>query len=126
MNRKAFDEITDCVPGISITGKKTFAIAEPFFKDHFPERPIVPGLVLLDSLLDLSITCITRQSPNSSPILAAMRMVKFRKVVGPDQECTFSLTTEKATSFLISVKGTISAEKSMVVDAHFILSLGKF
>jgi 3-hydroxyacyl-[acyl-carrier-protein] dehydratase len=48
------DRVTDLVPGESITGIKNVSVAEPYFQGHFPGRPIVPGVLIIESLAQLT------------------------------------------------------------------------
>ena len=44
------EKITDIVPGKSATGWETVSISEPYFKGHFPEYPVMPGVLIIESM----------------------------------------------------------------------------
>lgn len=44
------DRVTECNPGVSLTGYKNVTFNEPFFPGHFPQRPIMPGVLILEAL----------------------------------------------------------------------------
>lgn len=44
------DRVTECNPGVSLTGYKNVSYNEPFFPGHFPQRPIMPGVLILEAL----------------------------------------------------------------------------
>lgn len=44
------DRVTACVPGESIEAIKNVTINEPFFPGHFPHRPVMPGVMILEAL----------------------------------------------------------------------------
>ena len=44
------DRVTDCQPGVSLTGYKNVSYNEPYFTGHFPQRPIMPGVLILEAL----------------------------------------------------------------------------
>lgn len=44
------DRVLDCVPGEAITAIKNVSINEPYFGGHFPQRPIMPGVLILEAL----------------------------------------------------------------------------
>ena len=82
---------------MSITGKKTFHAEEEFFQDHFPNFPVVPGVLLMESLAQISGKLIgysvrTQRGDWPFPILSMMNRVKFRKFVRPGQCITLEST----------------------------------
>ncbi|WP_227526196.1 3-hydroxyacyl-ACP dehydratase FabZ [Psychrobacter sp. FDAARGOS_221] len=48
------DRVTACCPNTWITGYKNVSINEPFFQGHFPEEPIMPGVLIVEALAQLS------------------------------------------------------------------------
>ncbi len=48
------DKVLDCVPDKSLTAIKNVTINEPFFQGHFPHRPVMPGVLILEALAQAS------------------------------------------------------------------------
>jgi len=44
------DRVLDCVPGETLTAIKNVSVNEPFFTGHFPETPIMPGVLIIEAL----------------------------------------------------------------------------
>ena len=44
------DKVLECVPGKSLRALKNVTINEPFFPGHFPQRPVMPGVLSLEAL----------------------------------------------------------------------------
>src|SRR5277367_1572884 len=44
------DRVLECIPGESITALKNVTYNEPFFPGHFPGRPVMPGVMILEAL----------------------------------------------------------------------------
>jgi len=44
------DRVTECKPGESLTGYKNVTYNEPYFTGHFPQRPVMPGVLILEAL----------------------------------------------------------------------------
>ena len=44
------DRVVDIVPGVKATGVKNVTINEPFFAGHFPERPVMPGVLIIEAM----------------------------------------------------------------------------
>jgi 3-hydroxymyristoyl/3-hydroxydecanoyl-(acyl carrier protein) dehydratase len=84
------DRIDELVAGERVTGAKRFAADERFFEDHFPGFPVVPGVLLLEALAQLSgkligYTVRLERGDWPFPILSMMNGVKFRRFVKPEQ-----------------------------------------
>ncbi|MFB3101912.1 MAG: 3-hydroxyacyl-[acyl-carrier-protein] dehydratase FabZ, partial [Alphaproteobacteria bacterium] len=44
------DRVVDLVPDVSATGIKNVTINEPYFRGHFPNRPVMPGVMIIESM----------------------------------------------------------------------------
>lgn len=91
------DAIDELVPDERAVGRVCFPADTPFFQDHFPGFPVVPGVIILESLAQLSGKLIGYSVRLSRgdwpfPILSMANHVKFRKFVRPDQEITLEST----------------------------------
>ena len=85
------DRIDELVAGEYARGVRTFPADLPLFQDHFPNFPVVPGVLILESLAQLSgklvgYTVRRERGDWPFPILSMMDRVKFRKFVPPDTE----------------------------------------
>ena len=85
------DSIDELIVNRTASGRKTFHHDEEFFQDHFPGFAVVPGVLLMESLAQLSgkligYTVRKQRGDWPFPILSMMQKVKFRKFVRPEQE----------------------------------------
>ncbi|MEK7261528.1 MAG: 3-hydroxyacyl-ACP dehydratase FabZ [Pseudomonadota bacterium] len=48
------DRVLDCIPDQSLTAIKNVTINEPFFQGHFPHRPVMPGVLILEAMAQAS------------------------------------------------------------------------
>jgi 3-hydroxymyristoyl/3-hydroxydecanoyl-(acyl carrier protein) dehydratase len=83
--------------GEKACGIKNVTLSEDFFDDHFPQIPIMPGVLILESLAQLSgllleVTIKKEYNRKVKPILTMLEKSKFRKIVKPAD--TLLLTTE--------------------------------
>lgn len=83
------DRVEELNPGESIRGIKNVSINEPFFQGHFPDRPIMPGVLIVEAMAQLSglLATITK---NINPLedgyiyyLAATDKTRFKRPVVP-------------------------------------------
>lgn len=84
------DEIEELVEGERASGWRAYPGDLPLFEDHFPGFPVVPGVLLMESLAQLSgkligYTVRKQRGDWPFPILSMMNNVKFRRFVKPDQ-----------------------------------------
>ena len=87
------DRIDELVAGESARGVRVYPPDLPLFQDHFPRFPVVPGVLILESLAQLSgkligYTVRRERGDWPFPILSMMDRVKFRKFVPPGVEIT--------------------------------------
>ena len=85
------DRIDALTLGEDATGVRTFPPDLPLFQDHSPEFPVVPGVLILESLAQLSgkligYTVRLERGDWPWPILSMMEKVKFRRFIRPGQE----------------------------------------
>ena len=90
MRWRLVDAIDTLQLGESITGRVSFPPETPFFQDHFPGFPVVPGVILLESMAQLAgkligYTVRKQRGDWPFPILSMANGVKFRKFVRPGE-----------------------------------------
>jgi 3-hydroxyacyl-[acyl-carrier-protein] dehydratase len=76
------DEIVARTAGESAEGRKTFAPETPFFRGHFPDEPIVPGVILVEALAQVAGLA----AGVAGLRLAAIKTIKFPSAARPGEE----------------------------------------
>lgn len=79
------DRIIDVVPGKSCRGLKCVSINESFFQGHYPGRPIMPGVLIIEAMAQAGavILLTSPEYEGSIPIIGAIDDVKFKRPVVP-------------------------------------------
>ncbi len=82
------DRVTHLEKGVSIVGYKNVSINEPFFQGHFPNKPIMPGVMILEAMAQVSgiLGLVTNQKKTQSGTVhyfAGSNRVRFKRPVVP-------------------------------------------
>ena len=85
------DRVTDLQPGESIRGLKNVTINEPFFGGHFPDHPIMPGVLIIEAMAQLSgvlafETKNVRPADGVTYYLAGTDKTRFKRPVVPGDQ----------------------------------------
>jgi len=79
------DRITALEPLKHAAGYKNITVNEPFFSGHFPNNPVMPGVLIIEAMAQLGGTAILEpgSQPTTVPYLAGVDKAKFRRPVIP-------------------------------------------
>jgi len=91
------DKITELQPGESISAVKTLSLAEEYLQDHFPGFPIMPGVLLVEALVQTSAWLMrsTEEFRYSTVLLKEAKAVKFSYFVSPGKTLKITSTVHK-------------------------------
>ncbi len=91
------DRILDVEPGKRAEGVKLFTISEPFFRGHFPGRPIVPGVLIVEALAQVGSVAILSLSENREKVayFAGIDRFRFKRPVGPGDTVQLEVKLER-------------------------------
>jgi 3-hydroxyacyl-[acyl-carrier-protein] dehydratase len=84
------DEVLELEPGARAVCRKVFHDGEWFFEGHFPGRPIVPGVILVEAAAQASAIAVLTVLENRGKLLlfAGIDKVRFKRIVSPGDELT--------------------------------------
>ena len=92
------DRVTDCKPGIYAKAYKNISMNEPQFQGHFPNAPIMPGVLQIEALAQaccLCILAIPEYKDGYTGIFRGLDSVKLRKMVVPGDRLELDVTRTK-------------------------------
>jgi 3-hydroxyacyl-[acyl-carrier-protein] dehydratase len=82
------DGILECAPGKRAVGIKTVWQGEPFFQGHFPSRPVMPGVLIIEALAQTGAFALlsTEENKGKIALFAGIDGARFRRQVLPGDE----------------------------------------
>lgn len=91
------DRILELVPGIRAIGRKCVTYNEPFFTGHYPENPVMPGVLIIEALAQVgSVVMLSlEENKGKSPFFGGIDKAKFRNMVTPGDVLTLEVELKK-------------------------------
>jgi 3-hydroxyacyl-[acyl-carrier-protein] dehydratase len=103
--------------GRRIVAVRTFRADEPFFQGHFPQQPVVPGVLLVEGLAQTMAYFALSHAPKGRVFLVGIDRARFRSVVSPGTEVTFEVEIGEERLGVLNGKGKVRAGKTRIADA---------
>ena len=94
------DRVLSLDPGKTITALKNVTMNEPFFPGHFPGRPVMPGVMIIEALAQAAgilafVTADVYPDENSRFYFVGIDKARFRRIVEPGDQLTLKSTLER-------------------------------
>jgi len=115
------DRIIDLIPGKKVVGIKNVTVNEPFFQGHFPERPVMPGVLLLEAMAQVGgILMLDAETDTEGKLVffTGINKAKFRKPVEPGDQIRFELEIIRKRRNFYSMAGKGFVSDDLVVEAE--------
>ena len=115
------DRVVDCQPGKSLNGYKNVTYNEPYFTGHFPQKPIMPGVLIIEALAQATgilafRTVEENPSEDSLYYLVAIDNARFKQPVVPGDKLELSV------EFLKKMRGVWKFNATATVDGKTVAS----
>ena len=115
------DKIIDLVPKEHVAGIKNVTANEPFFTGHFPGRPIMPGVLIIEAMAQVGGVLLldSEQDPNNKLVFfSGIDKVKFRKPVLPGDQIRFELDMLRYRKSICKMAGKAYVGEDLVCEAE--------
>lgn len=115
------DSIIDLIPNKKVVALKNVSINEPYFNGHFPGRPIMPGVLILEALAQAAIllTVDPNQEPDTSAeyYFTGIEKASFKKPVVPGDQLMLTVDFERKKLNCYCFRVCASVSETIVVEA---------
>ncbi len=115
------DRVRELEPDRRVVGIKNVTINEPFFQGHFPGRPIMPGVLILEAMAQVGgVLAFASQAPSGRPVvyLTGVDGAKFRKPVVPGDQLRFEVELTKKRPPFWKMQAKAYVESDVVCEAE--------
>ncbi len=122
------DKIIECDDDSRIVGIKAVTMNEPFFQGHFPDYPVMPGVLIVEAMAQVACILairILKKEGSASVFFTGIDGVKFRKPVVPGDVLRLELTKIKQRGELFRFEGKALVEDKVVTQGTIQAILGK-
>lgn len=123
------DRVLELVGDEKIVALKNVSINEPFFQGHFPQEPIMPGVLIVEAMGQTGGLLITANLPPSDRgrrfYFMGFDKVRFRKPVVPGDQLIMELSILKKRRKVVKMAGTAFVDQNVVAEAELMATFGE-
>ena len=115
------DRIEDLEVGKRVVGIKNVTINEPFFQGHFPGRPIMPGVLIIEAMAQVGGVLAFKSAKETGAKLVyfmGIEKAKFRKPVTPGDRLRFVVEVLRARHPYWKMRGEVFVDETLVCEAE--------
>ncbi len=120
------DRVTEVEPGVSLSAIKNVTINEPFFQGHFPGKPIMPGVLILEAMAQatglLAFSGLIDPSESRLYILVGIDKARFRGQVLPGDQLTLQVSLKRNTRGIGMFDCKALVDDELVAEAQMMCS----
>ena len=120
------DTIEELTPGEHGIGKKCVSYNEPYFAGHFPQEPVMPGVLIIEALAQTGAVCALSADEYKGKIafLGGVNKAKFRGKVVPGDVLTLEVEMIKVKGPVGVAQGTATVDGKKVASAEITFMIG--
>ena len=117
------DRVFDMVPDVSAIGVKNVTINEPYFPGHFPSRPVMPGVMIIESMAQTAAVLVVHTlGPEAEGKLVYFMSIdnaRFRKPIGPGDTMHIHVTKLKSRGNVWKFSADVKIDGELAAEADF-------
>lgn len=117
------DRVVDIVPDVSAVGIKNVTIGEPFFQGHFPSRPIMPGVLIIESMAQTAAVLVVETLGESAEgklvYFMSVDNARFRKPVVPGDRLYIHVFKERNRGAVWKFRAEARVDDQLMAEATY-------
>ena len=117
------DRLIEVIPGESATGIKNVTVNEPFFQGHFPGRPVMPGVLIIEAMAQTAAVVVVASLGNSAEgklvYFMSIDSARFRKPVEPGDQLQLVCRKERQRGNVWKFSGEARVGETVVAEAVY-------
>jgi beta-hydroxyacyl-ACP dehydratase FabZ len=109
-----------------IVGIKNVTVNEPFFVGHFPDFPVMPGVLVVEAMAQVAGVLVLKSIPdrkNKLVLLASIEQAKFRRPVLPGHQLRIEMKVTKRKASIAKMYGTATVDGVVMAEAELMCKL---
>ncbi|GIX25137.1 MAG: 3-hydroxyacyl-[acyl-carrier-protein] dehydratase FabZ [Caldimonas sp.] len=117
------DRVLEAEPGKRILALKNVSANEPFFQGHFPNRPVMPGVLMLEALAQASAllaftSASVERDPRAVYYFVGIDGARFKRPVEPGDQLLLDVTLDRARAGIYKFKCQARVGEEVAVEAE--------
>lgn len=119
------DKVTEMEEGKRVVGLKNVSANEPFFEGHFPEYPVMPGVLILEALAQVGAIAVLDMEENKGKIgfLAGVDKCRFKKEVKPGDQLQLEVEILRMKGPIGKGKGIAKVDGKVACEAEITFAI---
>ena len=120
------DTMEELEPGVRGIGKKCVSFNEPYFAGHFPQEPVMPGVVMIEALAQVGAVIMLScpEYKGKTAYFGAINNAKFRRKVVPGDVLMLEVEMIRKKGSIGIGKATATVEGKVAVSAELTFAIG--
>lgn len=121
------DRVLEVEEGKRAVGIKNVSVNEPFFNGHFPEYPVMPGVLIVEALAQVSGIAVLNKDKDDSQgrltLFAGIDKCRFKRQVRPGDQLKLEAEILRFRGSFVKAKGTASVDGEVACEAEMMFAL---
>lgn len=118
------DEVTE-ISDTRIVAKRNIRADEYFFSGHFPQEPIMPGVLIVEALAQAGGIMLLRKHKGAIPLFMGIDHARFRKIVRPGDTLIMVVELVQERGSIVKISGVAKVNTEIVCEAIILAGMKK-